>query len=335
MSNFFAPYNDFLDATLHLAEGPADPLILASGKLEHLGLGFLRFSCLKPTTNKLVFSAGVHGNETGPIEMLNTLVADITTGHLIPEADCLFILGNPEAMRAQDRFVHTNLNRLFKPALQVDGKNLESRRARLIMNVTKSFLKKAKDSIHYDLHTAIQSSYHEKFAVYPYLPARTCPNTQLELMAHGDIEAILLQNGSAPTFSAWTASQFGAESFTVELGKVAPFGHNDLSRMNRIAEVLRALITNTATALSRPEKLPVQFQVVDEIINQGDNFELCIEEDTPNFTVLPTGFRVWRNDETEFLVGEEPLSIVFPNMKVGPGQRAGLLVKPMSGMVVA
>ena len=334
MSSFFTPYKDFLDATLHLAEGSAKPLLLASGKLEHLGLGFLRFSCLQPSKLKLVFSAGIHGNETGPIEVLNQLIADIASGHLIPETDCLFILGNPEAMRIEDRFIDTNLNRLFKSGLQVDNKDLESRRAHLIMDVTRAFLKNAKSSIHYDLHTAIRSSFYEKFAVYPYLPARTCSPEQLELMGFSDIEAILLQNNSASTFSAWTASEFGTESFTIELGKVAPFGQNNLSRMSAIAEVLRNLISHQRPT-QKPNKLPIQFQVVDEIINQGENFELCIDEDIANFTELPTGFRVWRNAETEYLIGTTPLSIVFPNSKVGPGQRAGLLVKPMSGLVLA
>jgi len=334
MSNFFAPHKDFLNATLHLEEGSVEPLLLASGKLEHLGLGILRFSCLQPSKEKLVFSAGIHGNETGPIELLNQLVTEITSGHLIPETDCLLILGNPEAMRIKDRFINTNLNRLFKSGLQIDHKNHESRRAHLMMNITRAFLKSAKTSIHYDLHTTIRSSFYEKFAVYPFLPARTCPPEQLELMGLGDIEAVLLQNNSAFAFSAWTASQFSSESFTIELGSVAPLTQNALSRMSAIADVLRNLLRNQKPS-GKPNKLPIQFQVVDEIIHQGESFELCIEDDVINFTELPTGFRVWRNAETEYLIGETSLMIVFPNAKAEPGQRAGLLVKPLSGMVLA
>ncbi|WP_020410496.1 succinylglutamate desuccinylase [Hahella ganghwensis] len=335
MNTLFAPHPDFLHQTLN-HDKPATPVLsLDFGTINIPDTGFLIFRTPEGTSNKVVISAGVHGNETAPIELVNQLVDDIIAGRLIPKIDCLFILGNPEAMNAGERFVDSNLNRLFTTHDTATPTNdIEHTRARLIMAQTKAFLSDAGHSIHYDLHTAIRDSFFEKFAIYPYLPARTCSPTHIHLLGHSDIQAILLQNKPSTTFSGWTAATFGAESFTVELGKVAPFGQNDLDRLKGISETIRRLLQRDSYN-TLPDKLPIQFQVVDEITNTGASFELCIEEDTANFTELTSGYVIWRDANTEYRIGEESLYIVFPNSKVGPGQRAGLLVKPMAGITIA
>jgi len=55
--------------------------------------------------------------------------------------------------------------------------------------------------LHYDLHTAIRSSEIEKFAVYPYLHTRSWSKQQLAFLESCDIEAVLLSNQPAGTFS--------------------------------------------------------------------------------------------------------------------------------------
>lgn len=61
----------------------------------------------------LLLSAGIHGNETAPIELLDRLLHDIARGDLKPRARILFLFGNPEAMRRGERFVEQDVNRLF------------------------------------------------------------------------------------------------------------------------------------------------------------------------------------------------------------------------------
>ena len=97
--------------------------------------------------------------------------------------------------------------------------------------------------LHYDCHTAIRASARERFALYPFVPDRALPEQQQALLTCADIETVLLQQEPANTFSSFTSVKQDAQSFTLELGKVMPFGANDLSRFSGIDLLLRALIS--------------------------------------------------------------------------------------------
>src|SRR5579875_3138583 len=58
----------------------------------------------QPATHSVIASAGIHGDETAPIEMLSRLVADIASGKAALAARVLVILGNIGAMRAGVRY---------------------------------------------------------------------------------------------------------------------------------------------------------------------------------------------------------------------------------------
>src|SRR5579863_8739121 len=77
------------------------------------GEGTLLLEPAQTPTHSVLASAGVHGDETAPIEMLSRLVADIASGRAPLAARMLVILGNIDAMRAGDRYLDDDLNRLF------------------------------------------------------------------------------------------------------------------------------------------------------------------------------------------------------------------------------
>src|SRR5690606_23971504 len=112
----------------------------------------------------LLLSAGIHGNETAPIELLDRLLQGIASAQLLPKTRILFLLGNPEAMRRGERYVEQDLNRLF------DGRHEKSsgfealRANELERHAAAFFSREGRARLHYDLHTAIRGSKIEQFA---------------------------------------------------------------------------------------------------------------------------------------------------------------------------
>ncbi|WP_097462343.1 succinylglutamate desuccinylase [Mangrovitalea sediminis] len=329
----FGDHRDFLAHTLaHAGESSAHAAAhLESGVIiERLETGILLIRPPLPSQRQLIISAGVHGNETAPIEVCNLLLGEILDGNWVPESATLLIFGNPVAMVQGERFVDHNLNRLFtgvheKPPYRG---SLEGERARQLEYWVDRFVEAGTPLFHYDLHTAIRPSKREKFAVYPFIPGRHVPDQQLAFLVASDVKTLLLQHKTASTFASHSAIRYGAESFTVELGKVQPFGQNDLARFSGIRNSLRQLLGGAEIAVTGDVREQIDlFQVVHEIINTGEDFHLHVPDDVANFTEYPSGAIIWQDRKTDYKVGPEPEAIVFPNRNVPIGQRAGLMVR--------
>ena len=209
-----------------------------------------------PNKEALIISAGVHGNETAPIEVLNGLVSELFAGQWQLACPALLMLGNPVAMLAGERFVDVNMNRLFNGAhSKPEYKGLpEAARARFLEEMCRQFAMAHQGLAlsHYDLHTAIRPSKRERFALYPYVEGRTVPSEQCEFLLEAEVETLLLQHKAGTTFSSFSSSLLKAESFTVELGKVRPFGQNDLQRFSGIRDALRRRFREAGPAGSEP-----------------------------------------------------------------------------------
>src|SRR5690606_12930015 len=61
----------------------------------------------------LILSAGVHGDETAPAQVLESLQQQLLQRKLIPQRPVLLIAANPQALLNGKRYMKTNLNRLF------------------------------------------------------------------------------------------------------------------------------------------------------------------------------------------------------------------------------
>lgn len=285
-----------------------------------------------PNQEALIVSAGIHGNETAPIEVLNALVSELLKGEWQLACPLLLILGNPPAMGAGERFLDVNLNRLFNGAHskpEYDGL-LEAARARFLEEVCRQFTVAHPQALsHYDLHTAIRPSKREKFALYPFVEGRQVPKVQCDFLLEAEVETLLLQHKAGTTFSSFSSSVLGAESFTVELGKVRPFGENDLQRFEGIKKALRRRFCGEPCPAKQPpfDHLTV-FEVVHEILNTGKNFRFHIPDDVANFTEYPPGTVIWDDDNACYRVGATAEAVVFPNRDVPVGQRVGLMIRP-------
>jgi succinylglutamate desuccinylase len=280
----------------------------------------------------LLLSAGIHGNETAPIELLDELIHAIARGELKPRARILFLFGNPEAMRRGERYVEQDVNRLFNGRHEQSGGSEALRACELERLAASFFSLPDRYRLHYDLHTAIRGSKIEQFALYPWKEGRQHSRRELVRLHKAGMEAVLLQNKSSIVFSAYTYDKLDAEAFTLELGKARPFGQNQQVNLAPLKATLEQLIEGKEALVGDEFDGLKLFSVAREIIKHSDAFRLNLPADIENFTVLDKGF-VLAEDlaDSRWVVEEEGARIIFPNPKVKNGLRAGILIVPTTG----
>ena len=302
--------------------------------------GVLQFEPdMPPGACGVLASAGVHGDETAPIELLSRLVADIAEGRATLTCRLLVILGNVAAMRASCRYLDDDLNRLFSGRHAQLSDSRETPRAVALERAAVQFFDPAAATEasstrwHVDMHTAIRASVFERFALLPYTGAPLA-RAMFEWLGEAQIAAVLLHTTKANTYSHFTAEHCGAQACTLELGKVRPFGQNDLTRFAGADRALRQLLAGEAQAHAHAGNeeggerapLPRVFTVIDQITKQSDAFELLVAADVPNFTPFAKDTLLARDADYRYIVRHDEERIVFPNPTVKPGLRAGLLV---------
>jgi succinylglutamate desuccinylase len=240
----------------------------------------------------------------------------------------MFILGNLPAIAQQTRFIEDNLNRLFTPELQ--GEGLEIDRAKAIMLEMARFYEGVQgERIHYDLHTAIRASKNEKFAVYPFLHGKPHKKHQLQFMSDCGVNTVLLSQSVTTTFSYYSSRFHQADSFTVELGQVRPFGENDMQKFAAAKQMLQNLITQTELELTPYAQCPLELFTVNQVINKHHNdFTLHFADDLANFSDFKKGDLLATESGKEYRALQDAEAIVFPNANVAIGQRAMLTVVP-------
>lgn len=305
----------------------------ASGSYYLHGSGILELTpdILRPDAYACVFSAAIHGNETAPVELLGNWLSALEANIVQLGAPVLVILGNIPALKAQRRFIAQNLNRLFNRELTAEGE--EPDRARELMMAVDTFYAQhpTLPKLHYDLHTAIRDSLYTRFVVEPYAESAT-EKAQWAWLAAADMQAVLHQHQHSWTFSHYTKHYHCAQSFTFELGRVAPFGQNDMAALMPMQTLI-----NTLSAGDEPPREPadamVFFRVKHELMRHAEAFTFCFADDVPNFSRFEPGTCLAKDSVAgDFVVEETPLHVVFPNTQVDIGARAALLVVPSDAL---
>nr|WP_241971032.1 succinylglutamate desuccinylase [Pseudidiomarina halophila] len=301
------------------------------GRLIFQDYGVVVVEPSSPGDKDVIFSCAVHGDETAPIEIVRDMIHGIMQGQIKPVQRTLFLIANPAAIAINKRFVDMNMNRLFSGA-HAEGDTPEHKRAASLEHYVTAFYQDApggeRQRFHYDLHTAIRDSRYEKFAVYPYTHGGPYKKSQLTFLAECGITTILLSQSPTTTFSYYSVRTHGADAFTVELGKVRPFGENDRSKFAAAERMFTRLICERE--LSLPEFDPERTKVLDvcRTINRTvEDFTLHFPDDVANFTAFEQGYLLAMDGDTEHRVEQAGERIVFPNAKVALGQRALLIVK--------
>lgn len=318
---------DFLQMTLSGREPMEHSGSNFNLRWQWLAWGVLLLEPLHGYRKNVVLSAGIHGNETAPIELLAALVSDLLHGKRRLKVRLLVIFGNPSAMVNGERYNQIDLNRLFSRHHEHFPKCLETERAAQLEALVTEFFNQSKTDhrLHFDLHTAIRESHHQRFGLLPHKDKGIYNRSMLDWLHHAGIEALVINQAPSGTFTYFTSQYCQADSCTLELGKARPFGQNDLNQFALISQGLILLISGVNLLPDAAEPMKV-YRVTQELKKISDQFCLNFPESIKNFTRFSAGDILARDGEISYQVQQPEEWILFPNASVRPGLRAGLML---------
>jgi succinylglutamate desuccinylase len=287
--------------------------------------GILAVKGVQPVPRPAVLlSVGVHGDETGPIEMVAHVIEALSREPQALAVDLMLCVGNIEAIAAGKRFIDADLNRMFKAERGALAGTAEAARADQMIAATDAFFAGAGPvRWHLDLHTAIRASHYPMFAIVPDLIADEGKERLVGWLGQAAIGAIVMNPKSAGTYSYYSSEQHRAAGSTVELGRVGTLGQNNMAQFTEASRALDGLLRGIPVAV---QSEPHVFKVAQEIVKQSDAFQMGFSRDTPNFASLKRGEVIATDGETVYSVFHEEEMVVFPNPDVRVGLRAGLMV---------
>ena len=273
----------------------------------------------------VLVSVGVHGDETGPIEMVAWIVEALShTPHELA-VDLMLCVGNIDAIAAGKRFVDADLNRMFRSERGALAGSFEARRADTIIAATVAFFAAAGPvRWHLDLHTAIRPSHYPMFAIVPELIADAPRHALIDWLGQAAIGAVIMNPKSVGTYSYYSSEHHGAAGTTVELGRVGTLGQNDLSQFADASQALDRLLRGQGNGAAK--SAPHVFATARQVIKLSDAFTMSVGRETWNFTPMKKGEVIATDGDTVYTVEHDEELVVFPNPDVRVGLRAGLMV---------
>ena len=272
----------------------------------------------------VLLSVGVHGDETGPIEMVAHAIDALAREPQALAVDLMLCVGNIDAIAAGKRFIDADLNRMFRSERGDLAATFEAGRADALIDATAAFFDGGGDRRwHLDLHTAIRASRYPRFAIVPELIEEAARTELIGWLGLGGIEAVIMNPASAGTYSWWTAERHGSAASTVELGRIGTLGQNDLSQFAAMAAALHGLLRGADQAGG---SAPIVFDTARSITKLSDAFAMAFGRETENFTPLSKGEVIATDGDTVYTVQHEEEFVVFPNPDVRVGLRAGIMV---------
>ena len=273
----------------------------------------------------VLLSVGVHGDETGPIELTAYLLDALAKAPEALAVDLMVCVGSIGAIRAGKRFIDADLNRMFRAERGSLAGTAEAARADEMIAATAAFFAGAgPERWHLDLHTAIRASHYPTFAIVPELIEGAARERLVGWLGEAGIGAVIMNQASAGTYSYHSAEHHGAAGSTVELGRIGTLGRNDLAQFAAASAALDRLLRGLPRGSTGQQ--PHLFRVARNLIKLSDGFAMAFGKETQNFTLLRQGDEIARDGDTVYTVQHPEEFIVFPNPDVRIGLRAGMMV---------
>lgn len=273
----------------------------------------------------LLVSVGVHGDETGPIEMVAWLIEALSRTPSELAVDLMLCVGNIDAIAQGKRFIDADLNRMFRADRGSLAGTAEAGRADALIAATCAFFEGAgPQRWHLDLHTAIRPSHYPMFAIVPEIIPDEPRKALIDWLGQAAIGAVIMNPKSVGTYSYYSAEHHGAAGSTVELGRVGTLGQNDLSQFADASAALDRLLRGQPGVEAKVA--PHVFATARQVIKLSDAFTMSVGRETWNFTPMKKGEVIATDGETVYRVEHDEELVVFPNPDVRVGLRAGLMV---------
>jgi succinylglutamate desuccinylase len=273
----------------------------------------------------VLVSVGVHGDETGPIEVTAYAIEALSRSPRELAVDLMLCVGNIDAIAAGKRFIDADLNRMFRAERGSLAGTAEAARADVLIDATCAFFEGAGPvRWHLDLHTAIRPSHYPMFAIVPELIEDSARAGLIGWLGQAGIGAIIMNPKSAGTYSYYSAEHHGAAGTTVELGKIGTLGQNDLSQFADMSAALGRLLRGQPDVAAKAA--PHVFATAQSIMKLSDAFSMNVGRETWNFTPMKKGEVIASDGDTMYTVKHDEELVVFPNPDVRIGLRAGIMV---------
>ncbi|MEX1198606.1 MAG: succinylglutamate desuccinylase [Pseudohongiellaceae bacterium] len=320
----------FIEHCLDPAGAEAE-FISSKARFTWLACGALQITPHRSDTDldSAIISVGVHGDEMIPVRLVDRWLHGMVAKEHAVRRPLLILLANPDAVRAERRFVESNMNRLFSASSKeqsVGAGSGERRRAAELMELVEQFVAAHPDGVHLDLHSTIKPSDHDRFAIIPVQCRGRDMAPLFGWLHHFATDAWVQNISPAATFTSFSAS-LGYTGATIELGQVSSLDE-PIDRFLPLLPEMEHLAHGPAAPV---EQVGIGYEVIDEIVRPEGAFEVCLDSFV-NFRRLSKGMLIARTDSEEWRVEQEGDALLFLNPSVPVGHRVALLVRPVDQM---
>jgi len=270
----------------------------------------------------VVFGVVIHGNEFGSLPAAVRLVEALTSGELTHGGRVSIFVGNPEAARANQRYLEVDLNRRF---LDTGENHHEDRRAQQLMPILDSA------DVFIDFHQTILET-RQPFYIFPWHKpgwqwARALQSTEVWVTRDPR-----LQFSANTRCSDEYVAQTGRPGLTVELSQK---GFSDAAEALCMETMLRALrhaedISSggvSVTDIAERERELTFYQTT--YTHRFDDPALALEPGLINFQAVQAGQALSAPDSPEIRVPTDG-ALLFPKY---PERADGQAVSPLPGEI--